>query len=76
MSLSSACGCEISRLTAVDFLDHLLREYPSSNLLALRRSFFDEKGDFKDLGNGVLAFKGVYQSIRPALVRPSARTQH
>lgn len=51
-----------------DFLDHLLREYPSSKFLAIKRSFFDEQGDYQDLGNGVLAFKGVYQAIRPGLV--------
>lgn len=62
-------GVAASRLTLADFLDHLLREYPSTKFLAIRRSFFNEKGDYKDLGNGVLAFKGVYQAIKPALVR-------
>ncbi|EAW22039.1 PAZ domain protein [Aspergillus fischeri NRRL 181] len=56
-------------LEAMNFLDHVLREHPSGKFLALRRSFFDEKGDNQDLGNGVLAFKGVYQAIRPALGR-------
>lgn len=36
--------------------------------MAIKRSFFDEEGEFQDLGNGVLAFKGVYQAIRPAIV--------
>lgn len=67
VSLLPSVQC-VFRLTIVDFLDHLLREYPSTKFLALRRSFFNEKGDFKDLGNGVLAFKGVYQAIRPAIV--------
>lgn len=52
----------------LDFLDHVLREYPSGRLVAIKRSFFDPNGDNRDLGNGVLAFKGVYQAIRPALV--------
>lgn len=51
-----------------DFLDHVIREWPSSKFLAIKRSFFFEEGDNMDLGNGVLAFKGVYQAIRPALV--------
>lgn len=55
-------------LTNTDFLDHLLREYPSSQFLAIKRSFFNPKGENKDLGGGVLAFKGVYQAIRVANV--------
>lgn len=58
-------------LIVTDFLDHVLREYPSQKFLAIKRSFFDENGDNQDLGNGVLAFKGVYQAIRPAIVSPS-----
>ncbi|KAI9929068.1 hypothetical protein ASPWEDRAFT_128423 [Aspergillus wentii DTO 134E9] len=58
-----------SVLEALNFLDHVLREYPSGKFLALRRSFFDPEGENKDLGNGVLAFKGVYQAIRPAIGR-------
>jgi hypothetical protein len=57
-----------SILTILDFLDHVLRENPSRNFLAIRRSFFDSNGANRDIGNGVLAFKGVYQAIRPALV--------
>ncbi|KAK1145566.1 Protein argonaute [Aspergillus melleus] len=56
-------------LEALNFLDHVLREFPSTKFLALKRSFFDANGDNKDLGNGVLAFKGVYQAIRPAIGR-------
>ncbi|KAL4885126.1 Piwi domain-containing protein [Aspergillus karnatakaensis] len=56
-------------LEALNFLDHVLREYPSQNFLAIRRSFFDENGENRDIGGGVLAFKGVYQAIRPALNR-------
>lgn len=59
-----------------DFLDHVLREYPSQKFLAIKRSFFDEMGDNKDLGNGVLAFKGVYQAIRPAIVSLSVSKSH
>lgn len=55
-------------LEALNFLDHVLREHPSGKFLAIRRSFFDPNGENQDLGNGVLAFKGVYQAIRPALV--------
>ncbi|KAH1338083.1 hypothetical protein KXX67_000930 [Aspergillus fumigatus] len=56
-------------LEALNFLDHVLREHPSGKFLAIRRSFFDPNGENQDLGNGVLAFKGVYQAIRPALGR-------
>ena len=56
------------KLTMEDFLDHVIREWPSGRFLAIRRSFFDENGENKDLGNGVLAFKGIYEAIRPAIV--------
>ncbi|KAL4764405.1 putative eukaryotic translation initiation factor eIF-2C4 [Aspergillus foveolatus] len=56
-------------LEALNFLDHVLRENPSRQLLAIRRCFYDEIGDQKGIGSGVLAFKGVYQAIRPALNR-------
>lgn len=56
-------------LTITDFLDHLLREYPSTKFLSIKRSFYDESGSYKDLGQGVTAFKGVYQAIRPAIGR-------
>ncbi|KKK16353.1 hypothetical protein P175DRAFT_0477219 [Aspergillus ochraceoroseus IBT 24754] len=56
-------------LEALNFLDHVLREFPSGKFLAIKRSFFDENGEYRDIGNGVLAFKGVYQAIRPALNR-------
>ncbi|KAL2831053.1 ribonuclease H-like domain-containing protein [Aspergillus cavernicola] len=58
-----------SVLEALNFLDHVMREYPSKKFLAIRRSFFDSDGENRDIGNGVLAFKGVYQAIRPALNR-------
>ncbi|KAI9370101.1 ribonuclease H-like domain-containing protein [Aspergillus egyptiacus] len=58
-----------SVLEALNFLDHVLREYPSGRFLAIRRSFFDANGENRDIGGGVLAFKGVYQAIRPALNR-------
>ena len=52
-------------IDAVTFLDHLLRETPSRTHVALRRSFFDRTtAQRANLGYGVEAMKGVYQSIR------------
>ncbi|PYH87772.1 Piwi-domain-containing protein [Aspergillus ellipticus CBS 707.79] len=56
-------------LEALNFLDHVLRENPTSKFHAIKRSYFHEDSDQEDIGNGVFAFKGVYQAIRPALVR-------
>ncbi|KAG8529183.1 uncharacterized protein KY384_005818 [Bacidia gigantensis] len=60
--------------SAINFLDHLLREHPSKHLINLRRSYFQQpeefKGDirplFTGIGNGVEAWRGVYQSLRMA----------
>lgn len=53
-------------LEAITFIDHLLRVFPSENLLSIKRSFFDKSmaGSFP-LSGGVIAMKGVYQSLRP-----------
>lgn len=50
------------------FFDHLLRENPSSRFTAIKRSYFNEEGNKGELGNGVEAYKGMYQSIRIAHV--------
>ena len=54
-------------LEAINFLDHLLRETPSKNLINIKRSYFARNpAGRKLLGGGVEAMKGVYQSIRAA----------
>ena len=56
-------------LEAINFLDHLMRELPSRRLYSIKRSFFDKPmKDSQKLGAAVTAVKGVYQSIRPAMV--------
>jgi len=53
-------------LEAINFADHLLREWPSQRLTAIKRSFFQAGQSRFDLGGGIEAFKGVYQSMRIA----------
>ncbi|KAE8152713.1 Piwi domain-containing protein [Aspergillus avenaceus] len=67
--LKGRSSIDQSVIEALNFLDHLLREWPSTRFLALRRSFFDEDEDGYDVGNGVIAIKGMYQAIRPAINR-------
>ncbi|KAF2716205.1 Piwi-domain-containing protein [Polychaeton citri CBS 116435] len=55
-----------SCLEAINCMDHILREYPSNQLVALKRSFFIKGQGRTDLGSGVEASKGVYQSLRIA----------
>lgn len=56
-------------LTCLDFLDHLLRETPSKNLINVRRSYFGRTTQEREMiGRAVEAMKGVYQSIRVAQV--------
>ena len=63
-------------LTMLDFIDHLMRVTPSQTLVAIKRSFFKQTlgEDFKWLGNGVVATKGVYQSLRAGQVQSLAPT--
>ncbi|KAL8936923.1 MAG: hypothetical protein Q9216_004682 [Gyalolechia sp. 2 TL-2023] len=52
---------------AINFLDHLIREYPSKTLVSVKRSYFHPQlGDSAMIGGGIDAMRGVYQSIRMA----------
>jgi eukaryotic translation initiation factor 2C len=53
-----------SLLSAINFLDHLLREWPSSQYTAIKRAFYQHGEKRYDLGGGIEAFKGVYQTMR------------
>lgn len=69
--LDGKCDFNNGILEAIAFLDHLLRETPSKNLINLRRSYFARIGASTDrtlLGGGVEAMKGIYQTIRMAEV--------
>ena len=53
--------------TAMNFIDHLIRQWPSQEMLALKRSFYDENERGRPLGGGntvVEVHKGVYASAR------------
>ena len=47
----------------------MMRIYPTKTMMAIKRSFFDESmAGVTDIGGGVFALKGIYQSLRPAQV--------
>ena len=57
------------QLTFTDFLDHLIREFPSKQLINVKRSYFHrDMGEHDVVGGGIEALRGVYQSIRMAEV--------
>jgi eukaryotic translation initiation factor 2C len=62
--LARQCDWDNSILESINFLDHLLRDGPSKRLTAIKRSFFQRGESRFDLGSGVEAFKGAYQSLR------------
>jgi eukaryotic translation initiation factor 2C len=55
-------------LTKADFLDHLMREWPSSRYKAFKRSFFDPNEPPGEIDYTINVFKGWYQAIRPVMV--------
>ncbi len=74
--LDGTCQFNSDILEAINFLDHLLRQTPSANLINIKRSYFARKGnDRMLLGGAVEAMKGVYQSIRAAQVLQSLLAQ-
>lgn len=56
-------------IDAINFLDHLIREWPSKKHYGMKRSYFSrDLGDKYLVSGGVEAMRGVYQSIRAAEV--------
>ncbi|KND92077.1 Protein argonaute [Tolypocladium ophioglossoides CBS 100239] len=52
---------------AMNFIDHLIRQFPSQQMLSLKRNFYDENERGKPLAgvnNVVEVHKGVYASVR------------
>jgi eukaryotic translation initiation factor 2C len=60
-------------LESINFLDHLLREWPALQYTQIKRSFFARGQQRFTLGNAVEAFKGVFASMRIAHGGPKAR---
>jgi eukaryotic translation initiation factor 2C len=56
-------------MPCVAYIDHLIREWPSQNFVAIKRSFYNEDANSKDLAHGVMCVKGIYQAIKVAEVR-------
>jgi eukaryotic translation initiation factor 2C len=63
--LEGKCDHDNSVIAGINFLDHLIRETPAKNFIAIKRSFFQRAG-FKKLEQGVEAWKGIFQSLRMA----------
>lgn len=55
-------------LESLNFLDHLLREWPSSRYTPVKRAFFDQNEEGRNFDSILDVRKGFYQAIRPALV--------
>ncbi|KAI5284242.1 hypothetical protein KEM52_002996, partial [Ascosphaera acerosa] len=51
-------------LEGLNFLDHLMRAYPSQCFLALKRSYYSDSMPHREIGGGAVAYKGIYQAIR------------
>ncbi|KAK4549069.1 hypothetical protein LTR36_007525 [Oleoguttula mirabilis] len=64
-----------SCLEAINFLDHLLREYPTLKYTQIKRSFFARGQERFLLGSAVEAFKGVYSSMRVVHGGPATKAK-
>ncbi|KAL8852773.1 MAG: hypothetical protein Q9221_002403 [Calogaya cf. arnoldii] len=54
-------------IDAINFLDHVIREYPSKQHINIKKSYFSRISGQRELvGGGVEAMRGIYQSIRAA----------
>jgi eukaryotic translation initiation factor 2C len=60
-------------LEAVTFLNHALREHPSTKYTTIKQSFFARGQQRFSLGGAIEAFKGVYSSMRIVHTGPGNR---
>ncbi|KAK1917141.1 hypothetical protein P3342_011986 [Pyrenophora teres f. teres] len=65
--LNGQIGWNNDCIDTINFLDHVLREWPSQQYTQIKKSFFQRGEQRFDLGGGVEAFKGVFASFRPVL---------
>ena len=68
-------GFDNAVLESINFLDHMLREYPSLQYTQIKRSFFACGQERFSLGNAIEAFKGVFASMRIVHGGPSAKAR-
>ncbi|OCK86160.1 Piwi-domain-containing protein [Lepidopterella palustris CBS 459.81] len=54
-------------IDTINFLDHVMREWPSQRYTQIKKSFFQRGEQRFSLGQGIEAFKGVFSSLRPVL---------
>lgn len=71
ISKSRSHFCMILLTSLADFLDHVMRQWPSMQYKLIKRSFFTRGTGFVQLDNYVSALKGVYSSIRLCSLAPS-----
>lgn len=66
--LTGQMGWDEHVLECMNFLDHVLRQWPSENLLAIKRNFYAKANAPRDLldktNRHIEAVKGIYASIR------------
>jgi eukaryotic translation initiation factor 2C len=59
-----ACAADSFANMDLDFLDHVIRQWPSENLIAIKRNFFRPDVQRTRLDSVVDVAKGVYSSLR------------
>ncbi|KAF7876311.1 hypothetical protein EAF04_001406 [Stromatinia cepivora] len=62
--LNKQCDFDNTVLCAINFLDHMIRQWPSERYTVQKRSFFARGVSRSPLDITIEAMKGVYQSIR------------
>lgn len=65
--LSGQASWSTDCIDTINFLDHVMREWPSQQYTQIKKSFFQRGEQRFDLGGGIEAFKGVFASLRPVL---------
>jgi eukaryotic translation initiation factor 2C len=61
-------------LEALNFLDHLLREWPSTKFTPIKRAFYDPNESMQNFDSSTDVRKGFYQAIRATLVSSNLLT--
>ncbi|KAK6855717.1 Protein argonaute [Apiospora arundinis] len=62
--LQRKCDWDKSVLQCMNFLDHLLRQYPSENMIAIKRNFYNRQDNPMRLDTYTDVRKGTYSAFR------------
>lgn len=60
----------VADLFLIDFLDHVMRQWPSERMELIKRNFYPRDADQSRIDDMIVVRKGIYSAFRLGQVRP------